>query len=152
MNSAVHRLPDIPMQGVRAYPPRLSEFTQTFWNALREGRWQTTYFEASGKCTFPPKGICPHSWSDQYEWRDMCTTGTLYSWTRIHAAPMVFQGEAPYAVGIVDLDDGLRLACRLQDMEGIALAVNMRVEMVVLQYEDGALPAARPVVVRTENA
>lgn len=137
-------LPHVPMDLPRAYPPRESEFTQTFWSALREGRWLTTCCKACGQSTFPPKPVCPHCWSTDVAWDSLATQGTLYAWTRIHAAPSVFAGEAPYACGIVDLDGGVRLACRLLEDASRPLAIGQRMEMVVLQYQDGPLFAARP--------
>ncbi|MEB2317047.1 MAG: Zn-ribbon domain-containing OB-fold protein [Pseudomonadota bacterium] len=137
-------LPQLPMDSDRAYPPRLSEFTRTFWSALGEGRWITTRCLSCSRQTFPPRPVCPHCWSPDVEWSDLGTRGTLYSWTRIHAAPAVFAGEAPYAVGIVDLEDGIRLACRLVEREEAPLRVGQPVEMLVLRYRDGPLFAARP--------
>lgn len=138
-------LPQMTVARTQSYPPRVSEFTQVFWNSLRQGRWQTTCCQDCGRQTFPPKPVCPHCWSPRVAWKPLAATGTLYSWTRIHAAPTAFTGETPYAVGIVDLADGLRLACRLAETEGVDLAVGQPVEMIVLQYEDGPLFAARPV-------
>ena len=136
-------LPIVKAQGRRSYPPRVSAFTRSFWDGLAEGRWQTTCCQDCGRQTFPPKPVCPHCWGTHIEWTPLSQRGTLYSWTRIHAAPTAFAGEVPYAVGIVDLDSGLRLACRLVD--GTDLKPGMAVEMTVLQYEDGPLFAARPV-------
>jgi uncharacterized protein len=57
-------------------------------------------------------------------------------------APAVFQDEVPYRVGIVDLDDGVRIATRvLTDVEP---KLDIAVEIVVLNYRDGPLFAARP--------
>ena len=139
------QIPLLSAPGRRAYPPRTSAFTKTFWDGLAQGRWQTTCCEACGKQTFPPRPICPHCWSDRVVWSPLSARGTLYSWTRIHAAPAVFAAEAPYAVGIVDLDSNIRLACRLLDAPGVTWTPGMAVEMAVLQYEDGPLFAARAV-------
>lgn len=127
----------------RAYPPRVSAFTRPFWEGLAEGRWQTTGCASCDKLTFPPKPVCPHCWSDQMTWRAMPSAGTLYSWTRIHAAPSVFVAEAPYVVGIVDLDGGLRIAARLIERDGVPPRVGERVEVVTLKYVDGPLFGAR---------
>ena len=134
----------LPVDADRAYPPRQSEFTREFWSALDEGRLITSRCQACARQTFPPKPVCPHCWSTQIEWRPLGARGILYSWTRIHAAPAVFAAEAPYAVGIVDLDDGIRLACRLVETGATALRIGQPVEMVVLRYRDGPLFAARP--------
>lgn len=138
------------MEGRRAYPPRVSAFTKTFWEGLDQGRWQTTCCQECGRQTFPPKPVCPHCWSTSVAWSELAARGTLYSWTRIHAAPTAFAGETPYAVGIVDLDSGIRLACRLID--GPGLKPGLPVEMTVLQFEDGPLFAARPLHPTTEGA
>lgn len=101
--------------------------------------------------TFPPKIVCPHCWSTKVTWRSLGAQGTLYSWTRIYAAPAAFTGETPYAGGIVDLSDGIRLACRLVDVEGVPFTVGQPVEMCVLLYEDGPLFAARPIVATPQS-
>ncbi len=134
----------IPVARTRAYPPRVSAFTQTFWEGLRDGQWQSTCCEACGKFTFPPKPVCPHCWSPRMQWKELGQRGTLYSWTRIHAAPKVFVDEAPYAVCVVDLDMGLGIATRLVERDGKPFECGMPVELVVLQYEDGPLLASRP--------
>ena len=136
--------------GRRAYPPRVSAFTQPFWDGLTQGCWQTTCCDACGRQTFPPRPICPHCWCDKVSWSPLSSRGTLYSWTRIHAAPAVFESEAPYAVGIVDLDSGIRLACRLLDSTHTDWKPGMAVEMAVLRYEDGPLFAARPIQTATD--
>ena len=130
--------------GRSSYPPRISSFTRPFWEGLRCGRWQTTRCEDCSRQTFPPKPVCPHCWSTRVAWSELSARGTLYSWTRIHAAPTAFAGESPYAVGIVDLDSGIRLACRLYERGGAIWQTGMPVEMIVMQFEDGPLFAARP--------
>jgi uncharacterized OB-fold protein len=137
-------LPIIPVARARAYPPRVSAFTKVFWEGLADGQWQTTRCEACGKFTFPPKKICPHCWSDRMRWAELDDHGVLYSWTRVHAAPQAFADETPYALGIVDLDIGLRIATRLVEMEGVALVPGITMRVVVLKYEDGPLLACRP--------
>lgn len=134
----------VPVARPRAYPPRVTAFTQVFWEGLREGRWQTTCCEACGRFTFPPKPVCPHCWSDRMVWKPLAARGILYTWTRIHAAPKVFVDEVPYAVGVVDLDGGLRIATRLVDDAAKPFSCGMPVELVVLAYEDGPLLGARP--------
>jgi uncharacterized OB-fold protein len=71
--------------------------------------------------------------------------GTLYSHTRVHAAPAVFRSEAPYRVCVVDLEEGVRIATRLVDGDEPP-TMGGAVEMIVLRYDDGALFAARPVL------
>jgi len=53
----------------------------------------------------------------------------------------MFQDEVPYRVGIVDLDEGLRIATRV--LSETEPALDVAVEIVVLNYIDGPLYAAR---------
>ena len=138
------KLEIIPVARKRAYPPRISEFTSRFWDGLARGEWITTRCRDCGKFTFPPKPVCPHCWSETMSWEEFSHRGVLYSWTRIHAAPRVFREEAPYVVSIIDLDIGLRIACRLLESAGSEPAIGMPVEVTVLAYEDGPLFACRP--------
>jgi uncharacterized protein len=138
-------LPLIPVARKRSYPPRVSRFTEPFWSGLGQGQWRSTCCAACGKFTFPPKPICPYCWSDRMAWQDLSARGTLYSWTRVHSAPRVFVDEAPYAVCVVDLDIGLRIATRMIEGPGGAeFRCGIPMEVVVLQFEDGPLFASRP--------
>ncbi len=135
-------LPLVRVPGKRPWPPRVSEFTRTFWEALTERRFLTTRCRACSKATFPPKPFCPHCWSNEIEWKALSPRGTVYSSTVMHAVPAHFQHEVPYRVAIVDLDDRIRIATRLLGVDQ-GFAVGAPVEIVVLAYDDGPLFAAR---------
>lgn len=119
------------------YPPRKSDFTKTFWEGLRDHVFQTTQCCFCEKLTFPPKPICPHCWSDSVQWTTLNGEGTLYSKTVVHAGPAVFKDDQPYRLGIVDLDEGLRIATRILD----DIDIGGRVKLVLLVYEDGVIYA-----------
>jgi hypothetical protein len=44
---------------------------------------------------------------------DLCGRGRLVSWTVIRIAPGRYAAEAPYAVGLLDLEEGVRLTARV---------------------------------------
>lgn len=118
-----------------AYPPRLTDATRPFWEALGDGRFVTTRCEDCGDVTFPPKVICPNCFSSRLSWQTLSGRGTLYSHTRVWAAPGVFSSEVPYTLCIVDLDEGLRVASRLlHDSE--PPAPGSPVSLVFVHYED----------------
>lgn len=135
-------LPMLNMPGARPWPPRITEVTQPFWDALAEGRLMTTRGKTSGKLTFPPKPFCPYDWGREVEWVELSGRGALYSQTVIHAAPAVFAAEAPVRNGIVDLEEGLRVAARILD----DAPLDAPMECVVLQYEDGPLFGFRQII------
>lgn len=63
---------------------------------------------------------CPACGSPGGESVELKGTGRLLSWTTIRVAPARYAAEAPYVVGLVALDEGLRLTARLAaDPEGL---------------------------------
>ena len=135
-------MPIVRMPGPRPFPPRVSAFTRPFWDALAEARLRSTRCPACATFSFPPRNLCRACWSREVDWVDLLQRGTLYSFTRVHVVPAAFAADAPYAIGIVDLDAGPRLMCRLIgdiDVGNLGRAV----EMVMLQYDDGPLFGAR---------
>jgi uncharacterized OB-fold protein len=127
----------IRIAGARPYPPRVSAFTKTFWDALAQGRLTTTRGRSSGRLAFPPRPFCPHSHEREIEWVDLSGRGTLYSYTVVHAPPKAFAAMAPYRVCIVDLDEGLRVAAALTGEAPAAIGAPARA--VTLLYDDGPL-------------
>jgi len=132
-------LPVVAMKGRRAWPPRASDFTKTFWDNLAERRFTTVKCDACGKLTFPPKPFCPHCWSKAVSWVELSGQGRLYSRTTVHAAPAVFAPLAPYSVAIVDAAEGFRFATAVLD----DTRPDRPVDVVMLSYEDGPLFAVR---------
>jgi uncharacterized OB-fold protein len=132
----------VSIDRVRAFPPRMTEFTARFWHGLSNGRFETTRCEECGRISFPPKPFCPHCWSTRISWAPLSGRGKLYSQTVVHAAPAAFRDEVPYRVGIIDLEEGIRIATRVL-AEG-APTLDSAVEIIVLNYRDGPLFAVLP--------
>ena len=72
------------------------------------------------------------------EWAPLATRGKVYTSTLIRAVPTPFIESAPLPVGVIDLDDGIRLLCWLVDGAG-RLPLDSRIEIVIIRYEDGCL-------------
>jgi scaffold protein (connect acetoacetyl-CoA thiolase and HMG-CoA synthase) len=75
----------------------------------------------AGRCTgcskiaFPPRRVCPSCHGDSFETITLSGEGKLVTWTVIHVAPGDFAVQAPYVVGIVELDEGVRLTAQIVD-------------------------------------
>ena len=68
---------------------------------------------ACSNYTFPPRSVCPHCLSHALEWVEAAGTGIVYTYTLQHRAPPGFDGQAPYIVAVVELDEGVRLMSRV---------------------------------------
>jgi len=130
------------LAGDRPMAPRENTFTREFWHALDEGRFLVSQCDACGHLSFPPKRVCPRCTSADMQWRELGGRGRLYSLTRVHAGPPRFADEMPYAVAIVDLDEGVRLVTRMLDAAGFD-DLDKAIELVALRYSDGMSFGAR---------
>lgn len=75
------------------------------------------------------------------EWVDACGRGTLYSFTVVHRPPPGF-ADAPYVVGLVDLEEGPRMMTRLLDARPEQASVGQKVEVLICG--EPPLPYFRP--------
>lgn len=86
---------------------------------------------------FPPRTVCPACrTASGVEPCAFGGRGTLYSYTRVLQAPRGFGSLAPYAVGMVRLEEGPLVSAQLTDVEGLDLAIGMPVEMVTRKIRD----------------
>jgi len=89
-----------------------------------------------GKCTkcgklhFPPRPLCDICFSNEFEWVEVSPKGKLLTYTVIHIAPAQFQQMAPYAVGIVQLENGARIPGMIKDTPADQIKIGMHLTMV----------------------
>jgi uncharacterized OB-fold protein len=104
------------------------------WPGLT-GQDETGPFLRGGRCAacghvaLSVQPICPGCWAEgAMAEMPIGRTGRVYSMTVIHAAPPGF--DAPYAVGYVDIEHGLRIFAHLETGEA-APAIGDAVELTV---------------------
>ncbi len=87
---------------------------------------------ACAKCDltfFPPRLICPECQNQELEATKLTETGKVMTYTIIHVPPSQFKDQAPYAVGIVELDDGVKLTGQIVDCPFEEIKVGQRVKL-----------------------
>ena len=90
--------------------PHPSPESIPFWEAAKSHRLSLPFCNACGKHWFPPSRRCPHCLSSDFVWREARGTGRVYSFVVYHRVyHPAFEGEAPYVVAIVELDEGPRM-------------------------------------------
>ena len=100
----------------------------------------------AGKCSkcekvfFPKRLICSECQSREFEDVVLSGTGTLQTFTIISTPPSQFKDQAPYALGIVELDEGVKLTAQLADvpLESIEIGAKMKIEFRRIQEEGHA--------------
>ncbi|MEM3566257.1 MAG: Zn-ribbon domain-containing OB-fold protein [Candidatus Bathyarchaeia archaeon] len=82
-----------------------------------------------GKIHLPPRPLCDKCLSTEFEWTEMPTTGKLLTYTIIHVAPTQFQNMAPYAVGIIQLENGVKIPGMIKNTPLDKIKVGMTLKM-----------------------
>ncbi|PYN96230.1 MAG: transcriptional regulator [Candidatus Rokuibacteriota bacterium] len=112
---------------------------KNFFETARDGRLTAIKCGRCGNLEIPPKEFCDAC--GQRDWRPtpLSGDGTIASYTVIRVAPTKHAGDAPYAVAVVKLREGVSLFGRVVDVALERLAVGMPVRF-------------RPLVIRNQTA
>ncbi len=110
---------------------------QDFAVHLRDGRLMGSRCRSCGHLTFPPRADCPECMSPDFELAEYSGRGTVWTWTRIDAAPTGFERDAPYTCVVVELEEGGRLlAWSGETLAHEDLEIGMPVQVVPRIFED----------------
>src|SRR5437867_12032272 len=87
----------------------------------------------------PPRSICPNCRSIQVEWVQLSPRGKLVTYTVVHVAPPQFKHMTPYAVGIVEMPEGVNVPSiiRTSWLESIKIGLVLEVAFSTTRYESG---------------
>jgi uncharacterized OB-fold protein len=112
--------------------PRPSALTEPFWRATKEQRLVLQRCTSCGEYVWTPQMACRSCLTETLEWTEVSGRGTIYSFVVIHrAATPAF--TAPYAVVIVELEEGPRILSDMVDVDPEAVRIGMPVEVA---FED----------------
>jgi uncharacterized OB-fold protein len=111
-------------------PPLVTEETQPFWDAARDGRLLVQRCESCGSKSFPPRAICRVCRSRETSFIEIESVGHVYSFTVNHQRWLP-ELEVPFAIVLVEFVDhpGVRIAGRLRGCPHQEIAVGMKVEV-----------------------
>ena len=101
-----------------------------YWREIPQRyRLEAGKCKSCGEVYFPPRLICSKCKSRQFEAMKLSDEGSIVTYTVIRVGPSQFADQTPYAVGIVELDDGVRITTQIVECEFDKLAVGNRVRM-----------------------
>lgn len=91
-----------------------SRIVAEFRDGLARGDLLIQKCDECSRLNMYPRYACPHCQSQSLGWQRASGHGVLHSFTVLRlGAPEGFEGELPYAVGIVKLEEGVQLLARL---------------------------------------
>jgi uncharacterized protein len=102
------------------------ETNDAFFGALRTGVLNVQFCAACGRPQYFPRTVCSKCLSHDLDWRPASGGGTVHSFSILYRSPDPSR-EIPYAIGLVDLDEGVRMMVAFTDASVSHLACGARV-------------------------
>jgi uncharacterized OB-fold protein len=118
--------------------------TARYWREIPQRyRYEAAECAKCAKVFFPPRLVCSNCRGKEFRSVILPTEGVVETFTIIRVAPSGFTDEAPYAVGIIKLSNGVRVTAQVVDSapEEIAIGDPVRLEFRRIRQdgEDGIL-------------
>lgn len=126
-------------------PPILWD-NKGFWEGIQRHELVFQKCKQCGTWLHPPRPACPKCRSFEKEWARSSKKGTIHSWV-IYRESFHPAFKAPYAVVLVELEEGIRLISNMSDVAPDEIYIGMPVEAVFDDIADGlTLPKFRKAV------
>jgi uncharacterized OB-fold protein len=112
------------------FTPSPSGLNAEFYAHCARGELRFQRCADCGTWRHPPRVMCARCASDRWEWARSSGRGRLFSWTVTHQglAPG-FGDRVPYAVAVVEVEEGPRLVTGLRGVALADLALDLPLEV-----------------------
>jgi uncharacterized OB-fold protein len=120
-----------------------------YWAAAANGVLLLPKCLECGQTFWHPRPRCPHCGSARVDWIESAGRGAIHTFTIVRETnEPYFRMHVPYAVAMIDLDEGVRVMSNVVDTPLETVCIGMRVEVsfdastTALQHGPGAAAAA----------
>jgi uncharacterized OB-fold protein len=117
-----------------------------FWAAAKRGQLVVQRCRSCGALRFPAREVCSRCLSRDVEWTPVSGRGEVFSTAIMHQANHpAFAAVAPYAVVVIQLEEGVRMMSNVVECAVRDVRIGMPVEVVFQELDaDVTLPLFRP--------
>ncbi|MFZ9405513.1 MAG: Zn-ribbon domain-containing OB-fold protein [Burkholderiaceae bacterium] len=126
--------------------PAATPTSQPFWDGTQAGELRLQHCTDCAHHFLYPRLSCPKCGSRSLTWVRSAGRGRLYSYVISHMAAPGWQGETPYVIAVVQLDEGPRMLSNLVDVpaDPAALELDMPLQVSFQARGDKMLPLFKP--------
>ncbi|UBU11221.1 Zn-ribbon domain-containing OB-fold protein [Nonomuraea gerenzanensis] len=126
--------------------PKPTPETQPFWDGTAAGELRIQRCEPCARHYFYPRPSCPRCGGDQVGWVRASGRATLYSYVINHRPAPGFEDEAPYAIAVVELEEGVRMMTNIVGVPNTPehLKLDMELRVVFERRGDVSVPLFEP--------
>ena len=126
-----------PEDAARKPVPKPDADTAAFWAGLKDGKLLLQHCLDCGAVNYYQQGLCRTCGSGRLEHRPASGRGKVHSFSVVHRAPgPAFKDETPYAILLVELEEGPRMISRLTGADPSTADFDMDVELVCIPVDE----------------
>lgn len=119
------------MNNVARPLPQPTLETLPFWEAARQNRLELPWCIHCGRFHFYPRPFCPYCGDTALQWKVVSGAGHIFTWTVNHRpAGAAFEPLVPYAVAVIELQEGPRMMARIVNTPLAAIRIGAPVAAV----------------------
>jgi uncharacterized OB-fold protein len=126
--------------------PQITPEMAPFWEAARRHELVVQRCRGCGERRFPARDLCNRCLAREADWVPVSGRGTIFSFVVMHQVYHPgFADSVPYAVVVVELEEGARMISNLVECPLGDIRIDMPVEVVFEELTpDVTLPKFRP--------
>ncbi len=136
----------VPEQHPPKPVPRPTPETEPYWEGTAHGELRLQRCNRCGRAYFYPRPSCPSCASTDVSWFRATGRGRLHTYLITHRAGPGFAGQVPYAIAVVELEEGPRMMTNIVGVANTpeALELDMALEVGFEARGDHQVPVFRP--------
>lgn len=125
--------------------PRPSEASAAYWEATRDKRLVLQWCLDCNAPVHFPRVVCPGCLGSKFDYREASGRATVHAVVVEHRPPSPFDDDQPYAVALVELDEGVRMVTNIVACPPMDVTPGMSVRVTWEALSDGRhLPLFEP--------
>lgn len=97
--------------------PKPTPESQRYWDGANSGELWIQKCVKTGKHFFPPRRYSPFTVGGETEWVQASGRAKLHSYVINHRPAPGFENDGPYAIAVVELDEGPKLMTNIVGIE-----------------------------------
>lgn len=108
-----------------------------YWREIPQRyRLEAGKCKGCGKIFFPPRLVCNKCGSQDFEKVTLPENGKIITFTIIRVAPQQFEAEVPYAIAIVELENGVKITTQVVDCKPEDIEIGKQVKLLFRKVQE----------------
>jgi len=99
-------------------------------------RLEASKCKSCGNVSFPPRLVCPECKSREFETIKLSDEGKILTYTIIRVASDAFSKITPFAVAIIEVNNGAKLMAQIADTPLDEVKIDNKVKLVFRKIQD----------------